>query len=206
MDAPLKEKEEIKQTAKKSGILKVFILVLLCVFIIMFTPLIGVMISFIPAPWVKGLIDPYYRQITLENNESKLHEPLKYDQNAPYPVLSRNSSVCFQFYSTRQQENLNYIDAERIKNATKGQEIAEIIVTDADKKQYPLKDVSLYQDTETKGEHKGKEYSVICQRIGRESTIPPKEVTAIYIRPLSPFRPARTYWLTQIDWSAGAIQ
>ena len=194
------QKVKTKRQKKELSFFKVFILVLLGGFLFFLTPLPGFLVSLIPQNYISGILAPYYQETELNNEEILLDEPLKYEKDAPYAVLGRNSGVCFKFYSTRKKENLQYIDAKRLENAFHGKKIAEIIVIDKDKNQYTLDETSLTNTEEHAAQQGLKRISFVCQKIGRGSIYLPKEISAIYIRPIKPFRPVRITWVTHKDW------
>lgn len=191
-----------KSTTKKGlGLWKTMLMIIVALLLFFFTPLFGFLISFIPNTLVRDLISPYYQDVILDESRKQLSEPLKYDTGAPYDVLGRDSGVCFKFYSTRKNENKSQIDKYRLNRAAKGKPIAEIIITDLQKKQYTLKETSLLEDTEYNEEKNTQEhFSIICQRIGRTHPILPSTITAIYIRPLAPFTPNKVIWATRKEF------
>lgn len=197
----MQEQEPTPQNKKrrKGNIFKTLIWVFIGVFLFLFTPLTGFLVSLIPSDIVRDSIAPYYQDITIIDQDKLFDDPLRLDENAPYPVLGRESGICFKFYSTRQNENTHYIPTEILEQAEKSIPIAEIIIMDKDKKQYQLKEVSTSEGNERSETGQRREFSVICQKIGKGTIYRPEEATAIYIRPLTKFRSAQTVWITQKD-------
>jgi hypothetical protein len=194
-----KEKQKPKKT--KGPSFKATVLFIITGLILFFlTPFPGFITSLIPKDVIRTLISDYYQDTLLDNSGAALSDPVKYNANAPYPILGRESGVCMKFHSTITNENADNIDANRIQNAQYGTPIAEIIVAGERKKQYALKEVTFSEGSETTKNNEIVYFSVICQKIGKGSTTIPKTIKAIYIRPLKQFRPTEIIWATQKDW------
>ncbi len=195
-EIPPKDKKKKKGLSFKGKAILLF----LGIFLLFMTPLPGFLISLTPPNFVRDIMSDFYQDITLDQSGKLLDKPLKYDENAPYPVLGRESGVCFKFHSTKENENKNNIDAYRIKNALRGKPITEIILVDIEKKQYTPAEVTVSEGAETSKNNTIREFTAICQKIGRSETYTPKDIKAIYIRPLEGFRPSEVVWVTQKDW------
>ncbi|MGH1457172.1 MAG: hypothetical protein ACRBDI_10355 [Alphaproteobacteria bacterium] len=196
-----KEKQEkSKQPKKGISLWQGFWLIAFVAFLFFVTPLFSFLVSLIPPTIVKDIMSPYYQDVILDERASRLSEPLKYDKNAPYDVLGRDSGVCFKFHSTRKHPTPDNIDQYRLDKAFHGKKIAEIIIVDENKKQYELKETSLTEGIEYPDGAPERRYSIICQRIGKTHIYIPDKVTGIFIRPLEPFTPAAIIWATRKEW------
>ena len=202
-DPPLLNKDKVKSQKKRRKILGFkgkAALILLSIFLFFMTPLPMLLTSIMPEDFTRKLMSDFYQDITIDNSSVILDEPVKYDNNAPYPVLGRESGVCFKFYSTAENQNADYIDIKRIKNAMRGDPIAEIILMDEKKKQYIPAEIFVSEGADRQEDKTYRDFTVICQKIGRSEIYIPDSVVAIYVRPLEAFRPAEIIWVTQKDW------
>ncbi len=157
------------------------------------TPLYSILMRTIPDSWQAAMLKPLYRSIPLGSQPQEYYKPMKLPlpKSGKLPVLGFDTRICFSFRSTIENPDPNYIKTEQLKAAKKGEIIAEIIAIGAiDKYEYKMKDTS-YAEITDKNNHI---ISVICQSFGRTYGSTPKNISALYIRPLKPFKANKTVW------------
>ena len=162
-----------------------FLLILIGLAAFFISPLPRYMISLIPEPLIRSVFSPIVQDITLDETPGHFAEPRKYEHTEPLPVLGRDTGLCFIF------ETLN---ARSIEKAKRGKPVAEIIAVNMENKEYTLDNVTL-----TKGKNDDKKF-ILCQKFSRNDSLIPDKITAVYIRPLSPFTPSKIVWATMKDF------
>jgi len=190
-----KQKKPKVKRVRKVGVLSILFLFFLAVIILTITPLYSITLSYLPQSYQHLLVGGFYQSVTLSEDQKILSEPLKYTPEEPLPVFGNNSGVCFSFGSTTENENKEFIDIKRLKNAEDGQKIAEIIVIGNNKYEYSL-------STTTMNEKFGvntNSIATVCQTFGRDYPVVPLRINAVYVRPLKPFTPQRVFWATTHD-------
>jgi len=179
-----KPKTKVKRVYKV-GVFTILFMVMLVVILLTFTPLYSVVISFIPESYQQIITKKLHQNIILDIGNNEFSKPLKHIPKEPLAVLSERSGICFYFSSSEAENKI-------IDNAKKGEEIAEIIVIDDHKTEYKLKFTT--RSTVLDDNYRA---TVICQIFGKDHPVPPDIVTRIYIRPIAPFTPYKTIWVTK---------
>ena len=169
---------------KKSGWTS-FLLILIGLAAFFISPLPGYMISLIPESFIRSVFSPVVQDITLDKTPGHFKEPRKYKHTEALPVLGRDTGLCFIFET---------LDTRSIEKAKRGKPVAEIIAVSMENKEYTLDNVTL-----TEGRSDDKKF-VLCQKFSRNDSLIPDKITAIYIRPLTPFTPLRVVWATIKDF------
>ena len=170
---------------RQIGVFTILFMVMLVVILLTFTPLYSVIIYFVPESYQQIITKKLHQNIILDIDNKAFSKPLKHIPNEPLTVLSERSGICFYFSSSEAENKI-------IDNAKKGEEIAEIIVIDDHKTEYKLKFTT--RNTVLDDNYKS---TVVCQIFGKDYPVPPDIVTRIYIRPIAPFTPYKTIWVTK---------
>jgi len=190
----LKQKEKAQQKQGfKIGVPSFLGFVAVLILLASLTPFYSILMRITPASVQKAILKPLYRNISLGTQPQNYNQPIKMPIPEPgtLPILGFDTGICFSFYSTQDNPDPNYIDAKRLKAASRGKNIAEIIaIGKQDKYEYHLESTS-YRETIDKD---NKIISVICQKLGRAYGSTPKNINELYIRPIEPFKAKKTVW------------
>lgn len=191
-EAPANKQNKQKQ-GYKFGIFSFLTIIAAFILLASITPLYSLVIYYIPTSIQEKMLWPLFRNITIYENPHSFAEPKKISlpKQKLLPVLDFDTGICFSFLSTLTNPNPEYINEELLNRAANGKTIAEIIAIGTnDKYEYHLKSVIFKETTD----NAGKTISVICQKFGRAYSSTPKKISALYIRPLKPFKAQKTVW------------
>ncbi len=190
---PLYKDKDEEQKGFKINFPKFIGAIVLIILVASFTPLYSILMRAIPDSLQAAVLKPLYRSVPIGSQPQEYYEPMKIPlpKSGTLPVLGFDTRVCFSFYSTIESPDPNYIKAEQLESAKKGKKIAEILAVGAqDKYEYRMEDTS-YSETIDKD---NKVMSIVCQKFGRAYGSTPKNIKALYIRPLEPFKAHKTVW------------
>lgn len=188
-----KEKDKPQKQEYKFGIFSLLGFVAAIILLASLTPFYSVLMLVTPTSIQEKILWPLHRNVTLYAQSTKFDKPVKVPIPEPgtLPVLGFDTGICFSFYSTQSAPDQKYIDAERLTGAVHGKNIAEIIAIGTQGKyEYHLKSIT-YSETI---DNDGRIMSVICQKLGRAYAPTPKNIRALYIRPLEPFVAEKAIW------------
>lgn len=187
-----KKPKEPKQ-GYKFGIFSFLVFLIVIIVLPFLVPLYPIIMYYTPDSVQEKVLWPLFRNIPLYTEPHQFDEPEKISIPDPgtLPVLGFDTGICFSFLSSLNEPNPEYIDEERLKEASRGKKIAEIIaLEEKDKYEYQLESTIFKEKTDDKG----KTTTIICQKFGRSYASTPKKITSLYIRPLAPFKAEKTVW------------
>ncbi|MCK5374576.1 MAG: hypothetical protein KAJ40_04775 [Alphaproteobacteria bacterium] len=187
-------KEELpKKQGYQFGFFSFLGLIVVVICLLIFTPLSSGLIYITPNSVQKAILSPLYRNVFLSAEPTTFDKPFKMPIPAPgtLPVLGFDSGICFSFPSTINEPDPDYIDVKHLEAAQRNTPIAEIIAIGAqDKYEYKLESIT-YREL---ADINGKTTVIICQKFGRNYASTPKEISSLYIRPLTTFTAHKTVW------------
>ncbi len=166
-----------------------FILILIGLIVFFISPIPSYLLSLLPKSYVKVIFSGVYNEIIIDSLDAPITDPQKIITNEEFPLLGRNTGLCFSFPITLDHDE-KPIDAKVLEKTQYGEPIAEIIAISKDKTEYQLNNV-----TSDRIDNK----IIVCQKFSRRSSIIPKDIENVYIRPITPFTPDKVVWRTMKD-------
>ncbi|MFP4385889.1 MAG: hypothetical protein ACLFRA_01620 [Alphaproteobacteria bacterium] len=188
--------EKNEKTGYRFGIVSFFTLVIGILLILTLTPAYSLLINIMPVSIQEKILSPLFRRVVLSEMPRIYDEPMKIEfpkDIKTLPVLGFDTGICFSFYASIETPNPENINTKRLEGARRNKPIAEIIAIDTlNKYEYHLKSTTYKENFDSEN----RKMSIICQKFGREYASTPRQISALYIRPLSPFKAQKTAWIS----------
>lgn len=164
-----------------------FLLILIGVAIFFMSPIPSYLLSFIPNSFTKMLFSGVYEEVVIDDLSFAITKPQRITNSHPFPVLGRDTGLCFSFTTQSLDNNEGNIHRKILEGTKRGKIIAEIIAVSKGKEEYPLDKVTSYTIDDK---------VIICQKFSKKFSIIPDEIKDIYIRPIETFIPNKVVWRT----------
>ncbi len=182
-------KKEKSEKKRGKGCL-IFLLIILTLLILLFTNIIGMIVSILPEGMVNPLFSGFYKKQILVSKPYTYDKPVTF--TGTYAVYGFDSLLCFKFETLPTDPDIKISSTGALLN--KKNNAAMVSAKDKNGKIYKLDTMDIIQGTD-----KDKQNIFLCYGLTKNLSILPNDIKNISVVPSFPFTALSTEWVTKKD-------